>query len=188
MVASHNSWSFSEPVKWWMKLFRFVGRCQTKTIQEQYDEGVRMFDLRINDDNVHHGLIQYKTQYLKDLEWLNRKNAIAVRVLYETNDINKDGENKFIQSCKKLEETYSNILFFGGQRKCDWKKIYTFKNLEIPIIHRYSSTTTLFPKLKSNFWRICDDWWPWLYSYITRKQRNKWIKEYKDQWLMLDFI
>lgn len=80
--------------------------------------------------------------------------------------------------------TLPNIRFIGGQRKYDWKKLVNLPDLLI--IDKYSSTTTLFPYFK--FFAILDDWWPWLYSYITRNKRNEWKEEYKDNWLMLDFI
>lgn len=46
-LASHNSMTYLPIKKWWLKPFRFIAQCQNKTIEEQYQAGVRMFDIRI---------------------------------------------------------------------------------------------------------------------------------------------
>lgn len=186
MLASHNSWTFAKPKKWWMRLIAFTARCQKLNIQEQYKLGVRFFDLRLRDDKVCHGLIEYGINYFEDLFWLNGKGDVHIRILFESYKPNCGNDYQFISTVRILENVYPDIKFYGGNRKYDWEKIYDLPDPEL--IDKYSSTTTLFPKLKSKFWKICDDWWPWLYSYITRKDRKKWEEEYKDKWLMLDFI
>ena len=38
MIASHNSWTFGTPKKWWQKIINFTSKCQTLNIQEQYNK------------------------------------------------------------------------------------------------------------------------------------------------------
>ena len=45
--GSHNSWTYLKPKKWWMYLIRWAAKCQSKNIIEQYNAGVRCFDLRL---------------------------------------------------------------------------------------------------------------------------------------------
>lgn len=184
MLASHNSWTFARPKKWWQRLINFTSKCQTKNIQEQYNEGVRLFDLRLKNNKVYHGLVEYDINYYSDLLWLNGKGDATVRVLLET--YKKGYEENFIGIMDILMYTLPNIRFIGGQRKYDWKKLINLPDLLI--VDKYSSTTTLFPYFKSKFFAILDDWWPWLYSYITKDKRKEWIEEYKDVWIMFDFI
>lgn len=47
MIGSHNSISYYKPVKFWQRIFLPWARCQNKTLQEQYDLGVRYFDIRV---------------------------------------------------------------------------------------------------------------------------------------------
>lgn len=182
MIASHNSWTFGTPKKWWQKIINFTSKCQSLNIQEQYNKGVRLFDLRLAGNKVFHGLVEYNVDYLSDLFWLNGKKDVSVRILLE-----KDGyEESFKSIVDILISTYPDIKFYGGQRKSDWKKLSNLP--DIGIIDKYSSTTTLFPCFKSKVFAVLDDWWPWLYSYITKDLRKGWKEEYKDTWLMLDFI
>lgn len=182
MIASHNSWTFATPKKWWMKLIKFTAKCQNKNIQEQYALGVRLFDLRLKGRNVCHGLIEYDIDFMTDLLWLNGKGDAYVRVLCE-----RDGyEDYFKNIMNILIGTCKNIQFLGGQRKSDWKKLVELP--DVGVIDRYSSTTSLFPYFKSKFFAVLDDLWPWLYSYVTRKQRASWKKEFDGTWLMMDFV
>ncbi len=80
ILGSHNSWSFLPPKHWWQRPFRFMAKCQRKTIQEQYDLGVRCFDLRIRyikwKLQVAHGWMVYditKKQLVDDWQFLNDK-------------------------------------------------------------------------------------------------------------------
>lgn len=184
MIASHNSWTFAKPKKWWMRIIAFTARCQNINIQEQYKLGVRLFDLRIKNNKVYHGLIEYDIDFYKDLFWLNGKKDVSIRVLLESS---KEGyEENFITIINTLIQIYPDIKFYGGQRKFDWKKIVNLPDFSG--VDRYSSTTTLFPKLKGKFWEICDDLFPWIYSYVTKSKRKEWKELYKDIWLMLDFV
>lgn len=181
MLASHNSWTFANPKKWWQKLINFTSKCQTKNIQEQYEAGVRLFDLRLKENRVYHGLIEYDINYYSDLLWLNGKKDAYVRILLETYE--EGHEENFKGIVDILVSVFPDIKFLGGQRKYDWKKLIDLPDLII--VDRYASTTSLF---KFKLLAFLDDWWPWLYSYITRNKRKEWIKEFKDTWLMMDFI
>lgn len=46
MLGSHNSLSYL-PIKGWRKILSLWTKCQSKTIEEQYNSGVRYFDLRV---------------------------------------------------------------------------------------------------------------------------------------------
>ena len=50
ILASHNSLTYYKP-QWYLRPLAWIGRCQSKTIQEQYELGVRYFDIRIKYDD-----------------------------------------------------------------------------------------------------------------------------------------
>ena len=63
--GSHNTMSYLPVRQWWLKPFRAWGRCQTKTLEQQWETGVRHFDFRIKFDkdgnaSFGHGLITYE--------------------------------------------------------------------------------------------------------------------------------
>ena len=92
------------------KIINFTSKCQSLNIQEQYNKGVRLFDLRLVGNKVFHGLVEYNVDYLSDLFWLNGKKDVSVRILLE-----RDGyEESFKSIVDILMSTYPDIKFYGG--------------------------------------------------------------------------
>lgn len=53
ILGAHNANTYLRPRKWWMRLINFTSKCQKLDIEEQFEHGVRYFDLRIRyDKNV----------------------------------------------------------------------------------------------------------------------------------------
>ena len=48
MIGSHNTFTFFSPKHKFFNLFKWLWRCQDKTIDEQYKAGVRYFDIRLS--------------------------------------------------------------------------------------------------------------------------------------------
>lgn len=67
MIGSHDTFTYLEPVNPVYKLFKRWWKCQCKTIDEQYDAGVRFFDIRVawykNEWHVAHGLITFDLSF-----------------------------------------------------------------------------------------------------------------------------
>lgn len=203
-IGSHNSLSYIKPKKWYLMPFHFMARCQSKDYVKQYETyGVRLFDVRIWFDKygkpeVRHGLMAFDidSDGLNDFfEYLNNKGDCYCRILLEEDNVLKKNknieeiENKFSEFCKKIEDRYKYIAFFGGNRKYDFKVIYKFR-VEYPnMVDYYSSTTSWFTHSNSTFLRIIDDWWPWLYArFHNKKNIEKVKKENKFDFLLLDFV
>lgn len=199
-LGSHNSLTYLKPRKWWMYLYIPFAKCQSKTIEEQYEAGARYFDFRIrfdskgpkNDIIVAHGLMEYKLSGAKlyeILDYLNRKawstpKQIHVRMLYEMSSgyLGGDhdaGEDSFIEYCKYIQTKFKSINFCGGQRKYDWAQLVKLGTHPMSI-DLYSSRT----------WTILDDWCPWIYAKLMNKKNYKKYKgmEPKDGFMLMDFI
>lgn len=183
--ASHNSFTFLKPKKWYMKLFNFMSRCQRKTIKEQYNNyDVRMFDLRVAFDengnpSIKHGLMNYGYNNIGNtLKWLNDKgDSIFMRVILEASrkKCTNTQEEYFKQYCNWLENNFPNIKFTEGCRKYDWHNLYKFSNSNPDVEEDYSSVKD----------SILNDLWPWLYAKGHNKNA---IKNCTKEWLMIDFI
>ena len=166
-----------------MRPFAFVARCQSKTIQEQYEAGVRLFDLRIRFSKegylvLAHGLMEYPLDTLwRDLNFLNGRKGCYVRVLLETWAADAKQEKRFRCWCDSTSFQFEDITFIGGQRKFDWKKIYNFKTEEPAIKGLFSSMDG----------RKLNDVWPWLWA---SRNNAKCLTENEgyDGFLMIDFI
>lgn len=183
-IGTHDSMTYLEPKKWWMKPFHFMARCQKVDIKEQYKLGARMFDLRIHYDKdgileFRHGFMSFKGDVEKVLEYLNsRRTKSYIRLILEVNKSNNliKQELLFKHDCRKWEEKYKKLVFFCGRRKFDWKQVYEFKTKE-PVINQLVSSMT---------WKIWDDWFPWIYAKLMNK-KNLAKYDSKD-WLLIDFI
>lgn len=179
-LGTHNSMTYLPPKKWWMYPFRFAARCQTKTIEEQYKLGARMFDLRIDYDNTfkpyfRHGSMAFKGDVLAVLAFLNSKGAY-VRLLLENKKEDYFKEYQFIHDCVTWVANYPNITFFCGRRKGDWKQLFKFEADDINVAQPVSSMTGT----------ILDDWCPWFYARFNNKKNYK--NRDLNQWTLFDFI
>lgn len=206
IISAHNTMSYLKPAKWWLAPFNFMAKCQSKTIQEQYEAGVRAFDIRIviPTDNrgfyleptFAHGRMDFKSPSLYEIfSWLNtRDEKVYARILLERPD--ESVHDEFRRVCMYLEEHYKNVVLYGEARdKKTWKSIYTFKgSLPYQFLDRYASCNRSGISkwkglLQSKNWSglLIDDLWPWIYAKLHNKKN---IQKYKDQdvVLCLDFV
>lgn len=198
-LASHNSLSGTGLKNWWLYPFYLFGLCQIKSVKKQFESGVRLFDIRINSrlDNIlesAQGIFRFSGDIEKTLKYLESTGEeIWVRILLEQNyeKSNQDERDRIFQShCEYLEGKYKGINFFGGKRKYDFAELYRFKAVayEPRILELYSSVTSLFP-WKSKFWRVLDDWIPWLYAFLmNRKNKEEFLGKDTYNYLMIDFV
>ena len=187
ILGSHNSWSYLPPLHWWMWPFKFMAKCQSKTIKEQYELGVRCFDLRVLFDKygvvyVAHGFMKYDIDFSElneNLKWLNDKGDCYVRLIHEVrrkSQYTPNAVDYFRQFCEYVKTKYLCIYFWCGRNLYNWEFDYHFSPK--PSCHEdYSSVSK--PKL-------IDDWWPWLYSKLNNKKIL--AKGTDKEILLIDFV
>lgn len=187
-LASHNSWSYLKPLKWWMRIFRFLSKCQDVDIQTQYEMyGVRCFDLRIhftNDGNlrVNHGYMDYAisdSELLEQLKWLDSKKDVSIRIILDVRTSFEYTDNQkslFKLWCNILENKYTHIKFWCGRNLYNWNIEYSF-SYEPTCAEKYGSVCD--PAL-------IDDWYP---RWFAKKHTNDLYNKGSDaDFLMLDFV
>lgn len=187
ILASHNSWSFHPPKNWWMRPFSFVAKCQSKNIKEQYETGVRLFDLRVRFDKkgepiLAHGLMEYKSMWLMgDLGFLNGQKYSIVRVILETSKEDERQEKLFKDWCLNIRREFKNVRFIGGNRKFDWTNIYKFGTFEPAIVGEFSSVPN------NKWYSKINDLWPWLWAKLHNDEVVERHITY-DGYVMIDFV
>ncbi len=144
IIGTHNSMTYLRPQKWYGWFMIPFARCQRKTIEEQWHDGARCFDLRIRftkqgEPYFAHGLYEctHKVKFIDVLVQLDklilRDNQPAfVRLILE--DPDKQNHNvayfkAFCQGWKTHQDFHTvnkGIHFFGGNRKGDWAQIVEF--------------------------------------------------------------
>lgn len=160
------------------KLINFTSQCQEVDLMDQYDKGIRFFDIRVafndNDEPIFkHGLVTYKGDVYNALYILRYMHNVSIRVILETNDEDVVQETLFIKFCGKLKQMLPNVRIYGGNRKYDWKQIHLFE-VEPPIIHKEASMSKY--KILHIF--------PRLYAKLF----NKYIKDDNNSIILYDFI
>ena len=147
ILASHNSLTYCKP-QWYFRPLAWFGRCQDKTIEEQYELGVRYFDIRLRFRETWfetkvisgHGLLSYDINVEEILEYLNSKGDCTVRLTLEISFMDKFlkwvefSRDAFKCTCNHYSITFTNIIFTGGYEKGSWIKL-----VEYPWIHIYES-------------------------------------------------
>lgn len=190
-LGSHNSLSYLKPRQWWLRPFAWVGRCQSLTIPEQWNHGVRYFDIRIRFkvDKVisGHGLIDYDVNMWDWLEYLNKraeseKVKCVVRLMLETKGRNDDA--RFKCYVKVWKSFYPNLIFVGGLRKEPFEVIAEVDS--VPEKHCYQlfqdySAKTLWQKLKGIKFPYPRYW--------AKRKNNEYRQNAKDGvYTILDFV
>lgn len=194
MLGSHNSCTYLPCRKWWMYLINWAVKCQSKSLSEQFLQGVRYFDIRLKydkrDENkwiISHGIVEYKADINDILNTLNNLAAytgerVYVRFLLEYNEIPDDFATKILNLQSYVgwaRGTYSHLTFHCIMLK--WNEYTTNNYIDVGIHHFYSSTL--------GWKRLL--WIPYLYAKLHNrkfKKENKELLESKDQVMMLDFI
>jgi len=185
MKATHNSATGEKPLKWWMYIIRPFWRCQTKTIKEQVECGVSLFDIRIKPYkgvwHFAHGLyLSRKTFHSAFEEISSSKNTPYVMITYEGR-IDKFDE---IADLKHLynffNARYDAIQFCG----------LSVKN------YQGKGWTTIIPskvpvKIHQNYVKL--DWHSWHTIIPIPALWDKFLIKEKDytkdwEWEMVDFV
>lgn len=186
-IASHDTMTYLPVKKWYMNTIKWAAKCQNNSIEKQYENGARMFDLRIrfdgNEPYFCHGPIEFKGDVFETLDNIsnlsNLDDKLYVRIMLESNSEMKDQEEQeanFTMFCWYIEQYFKNIIFIGGRRKYDGKLIYKFDSVEPTIEGKYSSAVG----------SKIDDIFPYFYAKLNNKKNLK--KGTDKDFLMIDFV
>lgn len=144
IIGTHNSMTYLRPQKWYGWFMIPFARCQRKTIEEQWHDGARCFDLRIRftkqgEPYFAHGLYEctHKVKFIDVLTQLDKLilrdgQRAFVRLILEDPDKQNHNIVYFKAFCQAWEthqafHTVNKwIHFFGGNRKGDWAQIVEF--------------------------------------------------------------
>lgn len=111
MIGSHNSATYLKEKSWWMTILRPWTRCQTKTLREQYNSGIRYFDFRIKifdtefgyKATICHNNVLYEKSLFEALCDIDH-NDVYIRLIL---DYRKEPEN-----AERLSELFKSIINF----------------------------------------------------------------------------
>ena len=193
-IGSNNSLTYLEPSNIWFNPLKYLGRCQNKKYDIQYDfYGVRLFDFKLFVDKNNHisiknGKYEYSMfSFYEILDFLNKKEDVTVLITLDEPIGNESTErikaiiNKFRETCNIIEIIYEHINFCGGYRQDNKEKIYEFtweKQNGLPIM--------INPSEWSRMYRLVSKWFPVFIGKLNRK----YIKQYENErgFLLLNYV
>lgn len=172
MLGSHNSATYLNPRKWWMKPFSWMAKCQNNTILNQIQLGATVFDFRIrlkgyidpdnliNNVRIVHGLVEYGNNYtfksiLDTLNSCNQNKSLYAIIVYDKQYGGAKYYDFYEKLIKELVRIYSNIDFQFIDDKSTWNIIKDFENKtwteEKVLYWKFSKKTPiLWPQLEDN--------------------------------------
>lgn len=172
MLGSHNSATYLNPRKWWMKPFSWMAKCQNNTILNQIILGATVFDFRIrlkgyidpdnliNNVRIVHGLVEYGDNYtfksiLDTLNSCNDNKSLYAIIVYDKQYGGAKYYDFYEKLIKELVQIYSNIDFQFIDDKSTWNIIKDFENKtwteEKVLYWKFSKKTPIpWPQLEDN--------------------------------------
>ena len=133
MIASHDSFTYLTASTKFFNAVSFLWRTQNKTLIEQYNSGVRYFDIRVKRLNnkyvVCHGEVNFSKEYdtlldiFQDIESIGKGDS-TIRLILESGD-NTDEElftKELLDLIQNLERI-TDILDFCCIKRT-WKVLY----------------------------------------------------------------
>mgnify|MGYP004568968497 CR=1 FL=1 len=157
MLGSHNTMSYLPATKWWMKLITPWHRCQDRDIINQYNKGVRYFDIRLRviDGNWHfvHNRIDYGRANLDSLKEIARlagfdKDYIYFRFILDEREKPKDENNlrgRFLKYIYHIIDTIqtpnNNVILDSVITAWNWEDIEASADERLPISEYHASAT-----------------------------------------------
>ena len=153
---------------------------------EQYNQGVRCFDLRMRYKDglfqIAHGCVVYdydRLKWMDDMAWFNQKEDCYVRILHEvrTNRQREECSKRlFVAFCECMARCYPHIRFWCGRNLYDWRKDFDFGD-DPSCDERYGSVS-------EKKWLY--GWWPWLYARTHNREIRE--KGTEKDVLLMDFV
>lgn len=143
-IATHNSATGERSKNLLHALCTPFARCQDKTIREQYDAGVRYFDLRVDKDLVLcHGLWKANKTLIDILTEIGRfEEEVYVTVTIErkySTKVNNDLSER-IRKAVNLRSRGKAKLVYIAQKKPKWNILHAYRS--VPIVSAYLSVPT----------------------------------------------
>ena len=176
MIGSHNSATYLKEKSWWMAILRPWTRCQTKTLREQYNSGIRYFDFRIkvfgntefgHRTNICHNNVLYKESLFEALCEIDYDDVYIRLIL----DYRKEPED-----AERLSELFkSTINFINDHYKLKVDNAITFWNWKEYI-------PSSFNIQEEHYSVDASHWYEWILGpFLFNKLKEKSYKKHFDE-------
>lgn len=193
ILGTHNSGT-GEKLIWWQRplgpLFNLIARCQSKTIEEQLINGVKLFNLQVTyykgTWKFSHGCCIYDSNLLDAIKCMKKHSSNNKPIYYQ---LYLDKNFFTGQNVQKFEELVKVLIEYSKKTHvkllCAWVEgtdYYPYKsNIKLDVVEHY--WTMSWQKLFANNWL---DKLP-LPKYHAKKYNKIYRYSNTHEYLMLDF-
>lgn len=125
MIGTHDSFTYLKAKHKIYELFSFLWRTQTKSLEEQIENGITYFDIRVhrtkdNQWELCHGLVNFDKSYQSLATLLKELARFNVRLILEKGT--KQDEIEFEKLIYVLKYRYNNLVFSAIKK--NWKVLH----------------------------------------------------------------
>ncbi len=202
--GTHNSLTRYEMLGWqrlFQWLFNPLSKCQNKTIEEQFREGVRLFDIQIAElDNQwysSHGFIWYDTYpdvILDCLDYVAMSKNIKIGILLGLDNHSRltnrppFEKERFLQLVSNFNSHFPNLTLVRAYIEKPWQVIYNNEEISSNMFEKYWSLGWA-KSMQKHWWQFyyyfpIPRFWKWIYG----KQWDKEAEESGKTYYITDFI
>ena len=194
-LGTHNSGTGGNLVGW-QKPFGFIlnplSQCQTLSIREQLEAGVKLFNLQITYYKgqwvFSHGLCIYKETLREALDMLEKYATETTPIYYQL----YFDKNFFLgQNVEQFEKLVTNLLTYETYNTYNAKLILAWIEGSDSYLYKYPVPLDINEKYWTSYWaKLFGSWWDRIPN--PKKHAQKYNKQYINdnisEYLMLDFI
>lgn len=184
-IATHDSATGEKSKNFLHALGKVFAQTQTKTIREQYEVGVRYFDLRVDKDLVLcHGLWKANKDFADLLIEMKKyvEDTVYIRVIIERKYDKEviDELTKKIRNLVNLHGKHVKLTYIA--QKIPWRTLKDYR--DIPVRMAYLSVPTPKEYLTLPY----DDWRRYIPIPRVLKKITPKVEFSEDRFTMVDFI
>ena len=190
ILGTHNS-ATSGATVWWQRPFEWLlditSRCQNKSIEEQLEGGVRLFNLQVcryNEEwHISHGLCIYKEKLFDILDQLKQYKGIVIQLYLDDNFFVGQDEEEFIKLVEEVKKNYCSPDFIMHMAWIEGTDKYPHKTEQKLSIEEHYWTKSWADKFAGSWVEKLP-----LPKSHAKKYNNAYIENCKNEYLMLDFF
>lgn len=176
MIGSHNSISYKKAIHWYQRFMKPWYQCQELSLNNQYSQGVRYFDIRVNwiDNQWHlvHNKIDFGILDTDTIEFFKKESWI--RLGYDHRSTPKDTEE-----CVTRFKTLIEYLTFLGWNIDSAITFWDWKEHLVPTIN-----------ISEYHVSVSGKWYQYILGtkWFAKKFNQKYLKTHTEGTYLLDYI
>lgn len=189
IIGTHNSATSSRLV-WWLRplswLLHLTSRCQDRTIEQQLQDEVRLFNLQVcrymGEWHISHGLCIYDAKLFPILDELKKHKGIVVQLYLDKNFWVIQNEEAFVQLVGEVKKSYCSPDFILHKAWIEGTNKFPHRtSYKLSIEEHYWSKTWAYRAVRPLLNRLP------LPKYHARKYNAAYKSGCKSDYLMLDY-